>query len=346
MPLRVVSRPKSPLLYIRGTIAGVRVEESAGTSSRKLAEEYRAKREAEIYKEGLYGRGVSRTFAEAVVSYLETRGSAPRFMGKVLDHFDTTPLAKITLDAIDEGARKIYPKASAATRDRQFYTPTIAVLKHAAKRGWCAPIIVERPKKSKGAVVRWLTPEEAERLISACAPHLRPIVVFLLYTGARVGEALWLEWRSISLDRAHVSFDETKSDYPRGGWLHTRLVAELANLPHREGEVFRRPDGEPYQPLKGGDDTSAGTRIGTAFKSACKRAGITSFRVHDCRHTWATWHYQQNRDLTALMRLGGWRSEKMVLRYAHQNVGEFAASIERLPGGILGECSENKEKSA
>ena len=345
MSLRVVKRPKSKSLYVRGTIAGVRVEESAGTASRKLAEEYRAKREAEIYRDQLYRGRVSRNFAEAVVSYIEARGAAPRFLAKVLDHFDTTPLDQIDLEAIEKGARKVYPKAAAATRDRQFFTPTLAVLKHAAKRGMCSPIIVERPKKRDG-VVRWLTPAEADRLIAAGAPHLRPLVIFLIYTGARAGEALWLNWRDVDLDRAHVTFSETKTDYPRGVPLHPRVVASLANVEDRDGPVFRRPDGQPYEPLKGGEDTSAGTRIATAFKGACRRAGIANFRVHDCRHTWATWHYQHNRDLTALMRLGGWRSEKMVLRYAHQNVGEFAASIDRLPGGILGELEHAKEKNA
>ena len=41
--------------------------------------------------------------------------------------------------------------------------------------------------------------------------------------------------------------------------LHDRVWSALANLPHREGEVFRRPDGLPYERPKRVDDTSAGT---------------------------------------------------------------------------------------
>jgi len=41
---------------------------------------------------------------------------------------------------------------------------------------------------------------------------------------------------------------------------------------------------------------------------------------------------QTNRDLAALMKLGGWKSERMVLRYAHVNVAHLAASIKALPG--------------
>jgi hypothetical protein len=39
----------------------------------------------------------------------------------------------------------------------------------------------------------------------------------------------------------------------------------------------------------------------------------------------------QCRDLPALMKLGGWKSEKMVLRYAHVNVAHLAQSIAALP---------------
>jgi hypothetical protein len=48
MPVRLVRRPKSPYWIIRGTLRGIRVEESTGTDNKKIAEEIRAKREAEI----------------------------------------------------------------------------------------------------------------------------------------------------------------------------------------------------------------------------------------------------------------------------------------------------------
>jgi integrase len=335
MPLKLVSRPKSPHWIIRGSIRGIRVEESTGVGDKKIAEEIRAKRESEILEQALYGRRATATFAEAALSYLEAGGDK-RFIEPVIKHFGVTPLQKIDQDAIDRGARKVYPNASDATRVRQFYTPTSAVLAHAARRKWCAPLIIERPKVSLPPF-RWLTPDEAERLIEACSDHLRPLVIFLLLTGARTGEALEVEWRNLDLARAHVTFTRTKNGEARGVPLHPRLVAELANLPHREGPVFRRPDGAPYGLPKGGDDTSGGGRIKKAFAGACRRAGIADCTPHDCRHTFATWHYAANRDLTALQKLGGWKSVQMVLRYAHVNVGELKGTIDRLPGGKLGD---------
>jgi integrase len=342
--LRLVRRPKSPYWIIRGTVRRIRVEESTGTSDKRIAEEIRAKRESAILDQSIYGRAATATFAQATLSYIEN-GGAKRFLDRVLDHFGTTPLAHIDQDGIDQGARKLYPHASDATRNRAFYTPVSAVLAHAARRGWCSRLILQRPKSPPGRI-RWLTLDEANRLIEAAGEHLRPLVVFLLYTGARAGEALWLDWRDVDLARGHVTFPKTKNGEARGVPLHARVVATLANLPHREGEVFRRPDGKPYERPRDASDTSAGTRIKRAFKGAVVRAGIKDFHPHDCRHTWATWHYAQNRDLGALMRLGGWKSMAMVMRYAHTNVDEHRHTIDRLPGGKLGEGKIAKGKIA
>lgn len=248
-----------------------------------------------------------------------------RFLGALIDHFGTTPLAKIDQTAIDRAAKLLCPTSAASTVNRQIHTPVSAILKHAADRGWCEYKRIKRPTQPKGRT-RWLKPEEAERLIAACAPHLRPLVVFLLYTGARLSEAVYLDWREVDLARAEVQFIETKNGKARGMPLHPRVLGELQALTHREGRVFRRPDGEGYAKKRDG-----GGQIKTAFKAACRRAGISDFTPHGCRHTWASWHYAESRDLTALMNLGGWENVKMVLRYAHMNVAHLAPSIAALP---------------
>jgi len=339
MSLRLVHRPKSPYWIMRGTIRGLRLEESTGTDDKKIAEEIRAKREAELLRESIYGRRATATFAQAALSYLEQGGST-RYLNKIIAYLGTAALARIDQDAIDRGARTLYPNVSNSTRIRQFYGPVSAVLRHAARRGWSSTPIIERPKTPRPRV-RSLTLDEANRLIDACGDHLRPLVIFLIYTGARAGEALWLDWRDVDLDRGHVIFPKTKNGEARGVPLPQRVVDALTVLPQRKGEVFRRPDGLPYQRPEGDDEEnhSAGSRIKTAFRGACRRAGIKDFHPHDCRHVFATWHYAYNRDLTALMRLGGWRDIKSVMRYTHANVDELRNTMDRLPGGNLGEPS-------
>ena len=172
-------------------------------------------------------------------------------------------------------------------------------------------------------------------------------MIFLLSTGARLSEALYLDWSAVDLSRCHVEIRNaaagghgTKNDESRGVPLHPRAVAALANLPHRTGPVFRkhlggmgkfgrvRPIGEGYADRGG----AGGGQVKTAWRAMLKRAKVEDFSPHDCRHTWATWHYAANRDLTALMQLGGWKSAEMVLRYAHVNATQHAGSIARLWG--------------
>ena len=51
-----------------------------------------------------------------------------------------------------------------------------------------------------------------------------------------------------------------------------------------------------------------------AWKRALRRAGITAFRWHDLRHTWASWHVQAGTPIYELEELGGWESVEMVRR--------------------------------
>ncbi|WP_315734216.1 site-specific integrase [Bradyrhizobium sp. SZCCHNR1093] len=348
MPLKLERRTDSPVWYLRGTLRGVRVRESTGTDDRKAAEEIKAKREWEILQGSVYGIKAGGTFLAGVAAYLENGGER-RFLQPLIDHYGATPLAKIDQASADDAARKIYPGLAPSTLNRQLYTPLAAVMNKAAEHGLCSPVKFKRPKLPKGRV-RWITHGEAHSLIEACADHLKPLVAFLFYTGARIGEALWLDWRNVDLQRGQVQFLDTKNGRDRGVPLHPDLVAILANLSHRHGCVFRKPGrwivpegsngrekiqllGEPYRPLDPDDDrdVSAGDRIKKGFKAACDRAKISDFHPHDCRHTWATWHYQENRDLNMLMHLGGWSSLSMVLRYAHVNVEHAAPSINKMP---------------
>lgn len=357
MPLKLVRRPKSPNWIMRGTVRGQSIEETTGTSDKEAAEAIRIQREKELLDESVYGKKATVTFAEAALDYIEHGDGETRFLKPLADHFGTTPLRNIGQHEIDLAAKKLLPKASNATRNRQVYTPMSAILRHAAGNQWCTVPNLKRPKQPEGKVT-WMSPKEADKLIDACAPHLRPLVVFMIYTGARAGEAVWLDWSNVNLDMKQVTFPKTKNGKPRSVPLHPRVIMELRKSNRRVGAVFLTHKCVPYEhpdPDKDAD-TSAGTRISSAFKTACKRAGlgwtvpgkddkprfVTNITPHVCRQTWATWHYQANRDLTKLQELGGWKTLAMVMRYAHTNVETHSDSINALPWGKSGE-TENMD---
>jgi integrase len=63
------------------------------------------------------------------------------------------------------------------------------------------------------------------------------------------------------------------------------------------------------------------------------KAGISNFRCHDLRHTWASWHVQNGTPLHALQELGGWSDIRMVQRYAHlapEHLPEYADRLCKL----------------
>jgi integrase len=351
MPLKLVAgRHGSPYFYLRGTIRGRRIDESTGTSDRGSAEAILIKRSAELLEQSIHGDRAVRTFPEAVNSYLDAGGESLH-LAPLLKHFARTKIGQIAQAEIDAAAKKLKPRASPATLNRTIYTPMAAVLHHAARKKWCDKPVIARPAQPKGRV-RWVTYEEADRLVASASDNIKPLVVFLFSTGARLSEALELDWREVDLSRGQVVFLDTKNGEDRGVPLHPRAVAALANMPHRKGRVFRRhyggvrwngtvrPVGEPYADRNG----KGGGQIKTAWRKMLERASVTNFTPHDCRHSWATWHYAENRDLRALMELGGWKTPAMVMRYAHVNTSHLAGSIGRIwgaSGAGVGELAQD-----
>jgi excisionase family DNA binding protein len=158
----------SPNWYIRGTVRGITVDESSRVAEKSAAEAIRIQREAECLQASVFGRKATVSFLQAAVDYME-QGGERRFVGPLIDHFGTCALASIDQAVIEHAAKLLCPKAAPSTANRQIHTPISAILKHAADRGWCEYRRVKRPPQPKGRT-RWLSPEEAERLIQASPP--------------------------------------------------------------------------------------------------------------------------------------------------------------------------------
>lgn len=200
MPLRKVKRGGT--WYIRGTVNGQSVYRSARTADAGKAEEARARLEAQLWDRRVAGKP-SYSFAEALIAYLRDRdiGATDALVLQHLnDWFGARSLGDIDQAAVDAYIDAKMPGAAASTKTRSVITPLSAVLNDAAARGWCDKPALRRPKPARGKT-RWLTYEEADRLIDAAADHLKPLLIFLFHTGARIGEAMALDWRDVDLQR-------------------------------------------------------------------------------------------------------------------------------------------------
>ena len=200
-------------------------------------------------------------------------------------------------------------------------------MNHAHGLAWCDAPKFRRPKPPAGRT-KWLTEAQAERLFEAAAPHFRPVLVMLLYTGARLSEALYLDWSDVDMKHSLVTFRDTKNGETRSVPLHERAFMALANLPHCEGAVFRTQRGQPYARRPGG-----GGQVQTAWRGACRRAGISGFRPHDCWHTFASWLVMAGTPLRTVAELLGHKSLSMVMRYSHLSDDHRREHIANLPNG-------------
>ena len=245
-------------------------------------------------------------------------------------------LYRITLAQVDQEAINrvreaiLAPDASPATVRRGVITPIRAVMLYVHRRGWCDRPMFEIPKSPAGRT-NFLVPEEARKSVSAAAPHLKPLLVFLIGTGARMSEALELEWRDVDLNGARAIFWRTKNGARRVASLPPAVMTALRSLALRRdavtfdaAKVFTTQRGLPYADrgrLEGG-------QIKSAWRGAIRRAGLNpDLNPHDLRHIWASWHYAVNRDLLALKVEGGGSSVALVERYAHLMPGGQEAEI-------------------
>ena len=310
---------RSPFWYVRGTELGIPINRSTKTGDRKLAARLLAQWRAEAQRDAVSSPPKTvETFASAALSYMRADRSK-RFLAPLLRHFGEMPLTEIGQAEIDAAAVALYPRAGAATRNRQVYSPISAILRHA---GVATPL--RRPKGAHdGRRTEWLRPEEAFRLLEAAgAVHERfgALLTFLLYGGVRLSEALRLEWKDVDFERAVALVRQTKNGSPLTVHLPPEVIAALANLSRDKARIFSL--------------TKSG-RLYHLLAEAERRSGIslpprTAFHV--LRHSHAQWRrLYAGADTSALVETGLWKSRTAAARYGHLDVTEEARKSDQLP---------------
>ena len=170
---------------------------------------------------------------------------------------------------------------------------------------------------------RVLTAEEWERLYAAAAPHLKPILLTAYHLGQRLGEILNLTWDRVDVQRGIITLRaiDTKTKKPRRIPLTPPVratlveLAKVRDLTHKHVFVYQR------NPVR---------EIRTAFKTACKRAGIQNLRFHDLRHCAATNLRRAGVDTTTAMQIIGHKSPHMWRRYNTVAESDLLAAANKL----------------
>jgi integrase len=162
-------------------------------------------------------------------------------------------------------------------------------------------------KESTGRV-RWLSQDEFGRLLKELPEHLAAMALFSVATGLRQSNVKRLRWEQVDLVRKHawIHADQHKNGRAHGVPLNEAALSVLKKQSKKHNDFVFTYQGKPI--------ANVSTK---AWWAALERAGITNFRWHDLRHTFAAWHRQQGTPTHELQRLGGWKTLSMMERYAH-----------------------------
>ena len=190
---------------------------------------------------------------------------------------------------------------------------------------------------------RFLSQQEAFRLLEAVEQSINPmlgfIVAFLLLTGARKREVLDARWDCIDWQRRIWRIPISKSGKARYVPLSDTAMVLLRQRQLQTADndcdwVFPNPSsGKPYR------------CITNAWVTARRRAGLDDLRIHDLRHSFASFLINNGRSLYEVQRILGHSSARMTERYAHLAHDTLLAATNAASMALGNALSGSLEKS-
>jgi integrase len=159
---------------------------------------------------------------------------------------------------------------------------------------------------------RYLKPDEVRRLNQAIQhsenPQLKFIVPLLLLTGCRKRELLNAEWAHIDLERRSWRIPISKSGKARHVPLSDDVVSILNRLPRLDYCAYVVPNPKTQLPYNS---------VFRSWDSARKAAGLPEVRMHDLRHSFASFLINAGRSLYEVQNILGHSQLNTTQRYAH-----------------------------
>ena len=326
------------MLYKRGktwwisftTPNGQRIRRSAGTTEKAQAEELHDSLKAQAWRQVQLGDRPAYTWDDAGVRWLDERGYKATIQ-KDMEHltwlqsyFRGKPLTEMNRSFIME-VLEIKKKETSPASANRVLALVRAVLRMCVEWDWLdsAPKLRQYPENKRR--VRWLTADEAARLLNELPDHLRDMAHFSLATGLRQSNVSGLLWEQVDLTRkvTWIHPDQSKNRKAIGVSLTDTAVAIIRRQIGKNPIYIFTFKGQPIHQVN--------TK---AWRNALKRAGINNFRWHDLRHTWASWHVQAGTPISRLQEMGGWESVEMVRRYAHLAPEHLAGDSANIEGAL------------
>jgi integrase len=199
-----------------------------------------------------------------------------------------------------------------------------AALRWAKNHRWITDVPwIEMPKEPAPRD-RWLTREEADRLLDASPSlHVRTFLALCIYTGARSGAIRELTWDRVDLaagriDLGMITGGKGRAVIPLADALRPYLAkAREAATCSFVVEYAGRPVGS----------------LKTATRAAATRAGLAGVTPHVLRHTAATWMMQAGVPIEQVARMLGHRDVRITWNtYAKHSPDYLMDAVKALSG--------------
>jgi len=295
---------------------GKRVEESLGTSNKRLAEKFYAEKLTAIL-DGSYWQPKQRavTFKELASKYLEksTNQRDPYSASAVLKHFGDMVAHEIDIECVEDWIQVRMEEVAMGTLKQEF--AFCRAMYNVARKKWRKELMIrENPFSDTGLPSfnnerkRFASIEEEEALYKTAKEQwAKDIFLFAIHTGCRRSEVLACDVQNnINMKNRYIKIQATKG----GNEKTIPMSSKLFNMIERRLKIENNSD-------KLFNVTASAVRY--AFDQAVKDAGIIDLHFHDLRHTYGSRLYQMGIDLYTIKKLMGHRSLKMTERYVHEN---------------------------
>ena len=200
-----------------------------------------------------------------------------------------------------------------------------------------------QPLPDNGARERYLTQEELARLFEELETNrnkqVANVVRLLLLTGARLREVLDAKWEDIDFDLQILTVPANRSKSKKNHHiaLSNAAVELLRSLPQHEDVpwVF-------VNPKTGNPPTS----IFHAWDTIRNRIGMPELRIHDLRHSYASFLVNAGRSLYEVQKLLGIHDPKVTMRYAHLSPQAMLDAVNVLGDVVAGAQAAGMEAAA
>jgi integrase len=154
------------------------------------------------------------------------------------------------------------------------------------------------------------------------APGVAATFRLLFFTGCRLREILHLRWENVDLERGLLFLSDSKTGR-KAVILNAPALAVLTGLERLGPYVV--PGDDPQKPRHD---------LKRPWDAVTKRAGITGVRLHDIRHTYASFGAGGGLGLPIIGRLLGHAQAATTARYAHLDNDPLRRASETIGGQI------------